>query len=331
MNMQNNSREKLLILQSYATNYPLLDFINKTMDMPIAIVADNKTQGLSVMKKLSGKPVIIDSSWSVRDVEYAVATTASQAIVWMRPDFSRKSARSQEIEELLFNVAFLNKVGKKDATVPVFIFARRFIEEDLKGKVFEVDLTTLGNDVSFIKEDVVPKEEFVEYIIYELLQKDQGNQHPLEAAATFLKYCKHADYSHVAKQMIEESAESCENEGISHIVLNDIARYIENERLVVHTLSSLRNAEIDKLDNTIIFDDDIMLINESVFKAAVSSLTSSISISTIKRQLEAEHVLLASANGYTRKQEVRTKNYGARIRVMKLDVSNYPSIKSLKY
>ena len=327
--MQNKDIAKLKILQSYTANFPLLESVGKIIKQPIAIVAEDREQGLSVVKQLSRKPVIIDSTWSVKDVEEAVTTTTSEAVVWVRPEQKYKSVRSLEIEELIFNAAFLNRIRNKDASVSIFILENRFVETALKGKVFEVSLSISGNENRFTRENIVPRKESVIIALNEMLQ--QEDLHPLEAAAIFIRYCSKVDCVDIAEEMMKEAIESYDNEGISSIVIEEITRFIKNKHLIVHTMKSLRDTEINNLQNIVILDDDRILINEGVFKAAVSNLTDEISISVIKRQLEAEHVLLPSQDGFTRKKVVYTRNCKYRIHVIILDISKYPDIKSLKY
>ena len=320
------------ILKSYAVNYPLLASINMILEMPIAIVAEDMKTGISIIRTFSRNPVIIDSSWTISAVKEALTTTVSEAVVWIRPDVKRRSTHSQEIEELLLTAALIGNVGKREASVAIFFLINRFVDEELKGRVFEVYINTKGVELLFNKDKVVPKNTEVSDILSKLLPSNSGNNvHPVTAAAYFIKTDELEKYIGIAQTMIREAEESCYNNDLGMAVMNELSDYIRNNKVPVYNIRSLEDTSIEEFEKLVILEDDTMMITETFFKKAASNIINNVPVGLIKGKLVETAVLLPSLDGYTRKVQVKTKTFKGRVRVLKFDVSKYHQISSLKY
>lgn len=310
----------LVILNSLATNSPLLCAWGLYLPKPIAITMEEDINPYHVISELSHRPVCIDTGRQIKKAEAEIKEANSEAIVLLLPPkILRDTVKlSKQIEMLL---EYPQKPRKLGEAVGLPIIISNFITDDLRDSVFEIFMSDFSDQDADYDVNIVPPAEKLA-VIEEKLEADFDLpvvQRVLRAAVAcmypwFKENGELAEYQKMLDLADEVFFSVTEDQDLSSIV-NHIKRLITCAVVSDEYLLMNEGDTVDCIDKTFLFDEysDVLWLNYRTFQKIIEPIRNMCKKSDIKRALAcSDFINNRECGNYIKRKTIHTSQDSVR-------------------
>lgn len=332
------SNEILMILFSYAVNYPVLRDWCKNLFKPIGLLFAEPSLAQKFCLLLSTKPVIIQESDSHSFASRILMKSNSEAVCLIcRSDKGYQDKNTRNNLKVMFSVAETGLIGGRSTGCAPFMIFYNYIPENLKQGVFAVHIE---ESVSFEGADslheLIPSVEDLSYIKAEIESFDEDDALPLKAATAFLKpkLMKSGEenlYLELLKtcEKIARMAETyAEEDQVVNLVETVFINYYTDYHPIVLMLDTLVATSTDEIEKALVFSGDKLYIREAHFKIVMADLIKIFGVDALKEKLVREEVISGTIGAYTKRIGIKLSDRMEVVRMLEFNLCLLPKFKS---
>lgn len=328
----------LMLLFSYAVNYPILWDWGLTLSKPIGLVFSDLSMTRKFCGLLSQQPYLSSMTEKKNVIACVLAKANSEAVCL----FYRNSKTYQpknivaNIDQLLLTSQFGEVSGHKARTA-TFIAFYGFVPDELKAQVLEVHVEGHLPQIKIAElMALLPNLEQLSIVEKAVKDFDLDECLALKAAAAFLLPALERDnrtpvYIEMlatAKRLISAAEDYREIESVKCLVIKAFVEYYSMKKPPVMQIAELEKDDDVDVEKAFLLDNNLLYVREKLFKAVVSKLTEVIPVDLIKERLVNEKVLLGQKGEYTKKMNLIVGGKTQYIRMLCLDLDQMPELDS---
>lgn len=308
------------IICSYVTNYPLLKFWGKEIKKPIGLVFDSDAAVTDALRLMKNYCILFEPDSVPSKVKKILPRANSHGVVFV----VNEKTKDKKALEILLNANLCGCCGEKPvSTALVFLFTR-VVPSDLKGKVYEIHLSTTLK--SFSLEDVVPAPTKLELVKDTIAKTEINVQDSLIPATAFLcGTClkeRYEEYVEVARELDSNAEAFSQQDGIAELFCDKIYEIIgDGEVGKVFRLPNVDEDGLANIEDVLFFNDKFVYMKIKYFEKLCKKIFgNAVSIIAVKAALLENEIIIADGEGYTTKMSyIRPSGKFERERMVRLD------------
>lgn len=320
------------LLQSLNTNFPILNDWGYVLGKPIALVFDNLAEAISVIKKTSIYPRIIDASTKVETTKKYLEEANSEGVfVVVQSMAEMKSVKIREKIEAVFSAATIGELDSRPVCAATYIVFQKSVPDEFRERVFELHFTKQHECSVEDILDLVPSSQQLSVVKDRIQNMKEKN--PIKgfwkAVAAFMyprlnELGRRAEYDALDDviERIVQKAEIYKEEGSITEVFTDclitfLNKFDASKIFILPELDS--EAELS-IQEAVFVKKNFLFFHETLFRGIVKELIALVPIDVIKGSLAKQGVLQGDSGGYTTKMVYfDQKGQMHRVRMMKLN------------
>lgn len=327
-------KEIIMILAAYCLNYPILCELGLTLNQPIALVVDEIDNAVTVAKRISPAPVLIDSAMKTSHVKEEIKMAYSRGVFVLMPELIPKSSKFQEKIAIAFGVSATSVMDRNTCTTAVFLMFSKVVPAMYKDKVFEVHIDELPELSPLeVMDKVVPMgaELSVVYDKLQLIEEHAPKVNALLSAAAFLypQMTAESDYQMAidkARKLCEDAENYRDTDGIVELFLDLLYKLAEESLLSpVYLLPNLDEEGTENLRNGLFLKADHLYMHDELFASLAREVQNVVGINALKSALLSHGVIHADSGGYTYTTKMSffdEQGNSKRVRMMRFSLSS---------